>query len=255
MENLARRDGGMRFDVLWHGSYVQCSEAYAWSILKLWVQAARDAKVHSIGTVKKGMERFFRSLGVRSTFVLNYVPGTPEMPPELPDRPTRIGIWISGASYRKMPHAMLAALTMLPDVRLHGAGLDARLRDMVAFFGITADLLEEQPLPLERLLPAIRRTHLSLYITFSECCPMLPLESMSVGVPCLVGPTSHLFEDDPWLFERLVVPFPDRADVIADYVSRALRERSEIMPAYSRYVAGYNERARRSVEEFLADGA
>jgi len=255
MEKLARRHGGMRFDVLWHGSYVQCSEDYAWSILKLWVQAARDGKVHSIGTVKKGMERFFRSLGVRSTLVLNHVPGTPEMPPELPDRPTRIGIWISGASYRKMPHAMLAALTMLPDVRLHGAGLDARLRDMVAFFGITADVLEEQPLPLERLLQAIRRTHLSLYITFSECCPMLPLESMSVGVPCLVGPTSHLFEDDPWLFERLVVPFPDRADVIADYVGRALRERSEIMPAYSRYVAGYNERARRSVEEFLADGA
>ena len=67
--------------------------------------------------------------------------------------------------------------------------------------------------------------------------------------------TSHLFEDDPWLFERLVVPFPDRADVIADYVGRALRERSEIMPAYSRYVVGYNERARRSVGEFLADGA
>ena len=136
----------------------------------------------------------------------------------------------------------LTALTMLPHVRLHGAGLDARLRDMVGFFGITADLLEEEPLPLERLLQAIRRTHLSLYITFSECCPMLPLESMSVGVPCLVGPTSHLFEDDPWLFERLVVPFPDRADVIADYVGRALRERSDIMRAYSRYIVGYNER-------------
>ena len=76
---------------------------------------------------------------------------------------------------------------------------------------------------------------------------MLPLESMSVGVPCLVGPTSHLFEDDPWLFERLVVPFPDRADVIADYVGRALRERSEIMPAYCRYIVGYNEAEARNV--------
>src|SRR5262249_36506219 len=97
----------------------------------------------------------------------------------------------------------------------------------------------------------IRRTHLTLYTTFSECCPMMALESLSLGVPCLIGPTSHLFEDAPELFNWLVVPFPERADVIARYAERALGERTGIIAASARYVPASTEAARRSLERFL----
>jgi hypothetical protein len=80
---------------------------------------------------------------------------------------------------------------------------------------------------------------------------MLPLESLSVGTPCLVSPTSHLFEDDDFLRSRLVVPAPDRADVIAEWALGALAERAEIVRAYRRWAPAYNERARKSLEEFL----
>jgi glycosyltransferase involved in cell wall biosynthesis len=160
-------------------------------------------------------------------------------------------MWISGDSYRKLPHAMLSAVAMVPKTRLHAAGLSARARDLVRYLGIRVGAVQELPLPQAALLQAIRRTHVSLYVTFSECCPMLPLESMAVGVPCLIGPTSHLFDDHPQLADWLVVPFPDRADVIADFMSRAIDDRDAIMRAYARYIPEYNEKARRSVAEFL----
>jgi hypothetical protein len=80
---------------------------------------------------------------------------------------------------------------------------------------------------------------------------MLPLESLSVGVPCLIGPTSHLFKDNPFLHERLVVPSPDRADVIARHIRWVLDEREDIVRAYIDYAPGYNARARHTVAEFL----
>ena len=83
---------------------------------------------------------------------------------------------------------------------------------------------------------------------------MLPLESLHQGVPCLTGPSSHLFEDDAWLFSRLVVPFPDRAEVIARYMRRAVDERHEIMQRYRAYVVGYNARARESVRQLVEEG-
>jgi hypothetical protein len=101
------------------------------------------------------------------------------------------------------------------------------------------------------MLQAIRDTHLTLYVTFSECSPMLPLESFSVGTPCLVGPTSHLFEDDEFLRSRLVVPAPDRADVIAQWIEGALAERDALVRAYQRWAPRYNARARASLDEFL----
>ena len=81
---------------------------------------------------------------------------------------------------------------------------------------------------------------------------MLPLESYSLGVPCLIGPTSHLFEDDDYLRERSIVPFPDRADVIAEYTRRALDERTELVDAYRSWAPTYNRRARAAVRSFLA---
>ena len=248
---LAAARPGMRCDLLWHGSYVHFAEDYAWALLRKWVELARQGEVRTIGTVKKGMERLFERLGVASRVVLNYVPGTPLEPPDLPGAAEHVGIWLSGLSAKKLPHPMLAALALLPSVRLHAAGFDDRLREVVTFLGLPVQRIEPHALPKEALLAAIRETHASLYVTFSECCPMLPLESLQQGVPCLLGPTSHLFEDEPYLYERLVVPFPDRADVIADRLRGALDERHEIMRRYAAYVPGYNERARRSVDAFL----
>src|SRR5439155_22013071 len=189
-----------------------------------------------IGTVKKGMERFFLGLVIKSRLVLNFVPGTPMSPPAIDGQERRVGTWVSKTTYRKIPHAMLSALAMLPNCRLHAAGLDDSARKMVQYLGIRVGVMHPGPLPHDDLMQAVRETRASLYVTFSECCPGLPLESMMVGVPCLIGPTSHLFEDHPYLFERLVVPFPGRADIIADFLERALGERDRIITEYREYL-------------------
>ncbi len=80
---------------------------------------------------------------------------------------------------------------------------------------------------------------------------MVPLESLAVGVPCLFGPNSHLLEDHRYLHERLVVPYPERHEVIARYARRALEERDEIVTAYRAYLPGYLERSRQTIAEFL----
>jgi len=85
----------------------------------------------------------------------------------------------------------------------------------------------------------------------SECAPMLPLESLSVGTPCLFGPNSHFFEDHDFLRQMLIVPQPDSAFIIAKYIQQALEKRDEIIQAYIDYAPAYNQRAEKSVREFL----
>ena len=252
MREIKRESPEVRCDLLWHGTYVQCHEDYVWSILQLWIAAAKDGLVHTIGTVKRGMEEFFASLGCRSRFVMNYVPEVPAAASEPAPGGPHLGLWISGYSYRKLPFAMLAAAKMVPGAVLHGSNFVRRVQEVVDAFQIPTGDTSSNALPETRLLEAIRKTHLSLYVTFSECCPMLPLQSLSVGVPCLTGPTSHLFQDDEYLYRRLVVPFPDRADVIADYITAALGDREQIVAAYRQYAPAYNERARESVRRFLS---
>jgi hypothetical protein len=258
MQTIRRLDPKVRCDMLWHGNIVQWSDDYAWNNLTAWMDAAKTGEVHSIGTVKKGMEQVISAAGVRSRFVMNYVPGDSlDAPPldEFPENDIQVGLWMSGTLW-KTPNVMLAALKLLDQeprrITLHTAGVDQRTREIADYLGLRLDTVHDKTLPHQALLDQMRRTHLTMYVTFNECCPMIPLESLSVGVPCLVGPTSHLFEDDSYLFSRLVVPFPDRAEVIASFAERAIEERRDIISAYRKYRPAYNERARKSVAEFLA---
>jgi hypothetical protein len=251
MRLLRRRSPEIRIDLFYHASYAQFCEDYTWNNFKLWVEAARTGEVHSLASDKWGWDEFCRSIGVRGAVLLNRVDGELMSPPVIPGDERQIGVWLSGSVYRKIPHAMISAVRMLPNARLHGAGLDRRALEVVEFLKIPTALAQEQQLPHDELEQRMRMTHLTLYVTFIECCPMLPLESLRLGVPALTGPNSHLFEDHPYLFSRLVVPFPDRAEVIARYAERALEEREQIVAEYRAYHPVYEERCRKSLEDFL----
>jgi len=241
----------IRCDLLWHGTYVQFSEDYNWQILQQWINGSHEGLIHTLATVKKGQELFFNKLGCRSAFLMNYVPEIPEAASMPDEGGPHLGIWLSGDSYRKLPHAMLSAARMIPGAVIHGSNFSTRTREVLNYLELPTGELSDVALDQEQMLEAMQRTHLSLYVTFAECTPMLPLESLSVGVPCLLGRTSHLFEDHDYLTRRLVVPAPDRADVIVEYIERAIEEREMIVKAYSQYAPQYNNRARQSVRAFL----
>lgn len=253
VEELKRLRPGVVVDVVYHGGYVAFQLNYEWRVVKTWIDACQRGLVRGICTVKAGMEDFFRSMGIPSALILNMVPGEVMSPSEPKEPGLHAGIWTSGTG-NKVPHVMLSALKMLGDVRLHAAGMDQRARELIERLGLAKAEVHPRPLPHALLMEAIRRTHVTLYVTFHECCPMLPLESLTLGVPSLLGPVSHLFEDSPYLFERLVVPFPDRADVVARYARRAIEERREIVAAYAAYAPTYNQRARRSVTDLVERG-
>lgn len=253
MRLVRAKDPRRRCILLWHGNYVQLSDDYAFRTLRLWLDAARAGQVASIASVKEGMEKFFRALGVRSHFVMNYIRGAdaPGTPPPIATPGTHLGLWMSGTLW-KTPNVMLAAAKLVPNARIHTAGGDHRTRELIEQFRVPTAFVSPQPLAHDELMRRIRQTHLTLYVTFTECCPMIPLESFAQGVPALVGPTSHLFEDDDFLTRRLIVPYPDRADVIARSIELAVAERDAIVAHYAKYVVGYNQRAIRSIDDLLS---
>ena len=248
---IRERDPSMRFDLVFHGNFVQLQDPYVWSIFNLWLGASRDGLLHTFVTVKKGFEEVLRSMGVRAELLLNYVPGPTMAPPKLDPAPPRVGIWTSGTIYKSVD-PMLAAIKLMPDAVLHAAGIGEHGVALAQCLDLPQGFVSPDPVSGEELPGRIRAAHVSLYVTFSECSPMLPLESLQVGVPCLVGPSSHLFEDEQYLFDRLVVPFPDRPDVIARYALRAIDEREQIILAWRRHAVQYNAMAQEMVRRFLS---
>lgn len=241
-----------RFDQLWHSNFLQMGEPHDWNLLRHWLSALRDGTITRIGVVKEGLERWFAGIGLDAVFIPNIVAFDTEN-----TRPTQVdnmvGIWLSGSSsYRKLPHAALLALHMLPNVALVGSGLDRHSLSMVHDLELPFRRLSADPLPHAQMIRQMGQTGLTLYVTVSECSPMVPLESFSLGVPCLVGPSSHLFRRHETLREALVVTHPHSPTEIAEKIRWALDNRATLFDAYLDYYADEKNVASNGVKKLLA---
>lgn len=238
---------------IWHGSFMQSGEDVNWRAFQALLTYARNGQIAKIGFVKEGMAEVLNKYGARTGFVMNLVQRIPDAPsfPITEVGNSKLGLWnTNGSAWRKLPFAMIAAAGTVSGCTLHISGADKRIRAFTSLLGVQ-NVVSDTPILQPEMPLRLAEMHLNLYVTLSECAPMLPLESLSVGVPCLFGPNSHYFRDNQFLHSRLVVPYPDSAHMIAKYIERALEERSEIIREYIRYAPDYNVRAKQTLINFL----
>lgn len=136
-------------------------------------------------------------------------------------------------------------------VYLKGSGLGQEGLSLISALDVPFLRLFETAIPRERLYKEISTTALSLYVTISECSPMLPLESFALGVPCLIGACSHLFRDHQLLRRALVVDQPCNPSMIADMAVGAIRDKDKIVDAYRAYAFEQQEAADAAMAKFL----
>ncbi|MEO0958545.1 MAG: hypothetical protein AAFY66_08810 [Pseudomonadota bacterium] len=259
LREVQRRAPDRRFDLLWHSNFLQMGEPHDWNLLRHWLHALRDGAVTRVGVVKAGLEDWFAALDIDAVHVPNVVPVPKRnsferrQDTKSPECGPRLGLWLSGSSpYRKTPLAALAASTMIPGARLLAAGLDESARRFVTDAQVPFERIWDAPLPRSMLCKQMRATDLTLYVTLSECSPMLPLESFALGVPCLIGPSCDLFADHDGLKQSLVVERPLAPAAIAEKAMEALAKRDEILDQYAIYHEALLARSRRQVEALVA---
>lgn len=234
----------------WHGNFLQVNEPMVWDQFCTVEQLGRKGVLEKVGFAKKGMAEVMAKTGLRTGFLMNRVnriPGKAAVPPR---KGPSFGIWAVQPIWRKFPYAMLAAARMIPDAKVIVSGSDDRAREFAKLLRLNTYFYSKS-IPQSQILEKLAQMDLNLYVTLSECAPMLPLESLSVGVPCLFGPNSHYFEDHPYLHSRLVVAYPDDALSIAGYIERALSDREKIVNAYIEYAPEYNLRSQKLLSDFL----
>ncbi|GLK94467.1 hypothetical protein GCM10008164_22050 [Achromobacter xylosoxidans] len=236
--------------VVWHGTFMQASEDYAWRSFRRVCALAREGKIRRIGCVKQGQEQVLQRQGLDAAFLLNRYRVIPEGASPVSPGPSLLGIWSISELKHKPPYEMLAAASMVPNCKVVGSVASPRMLEFCEEFRIANEFVGKM-IPQVEMPRYLKTAHLNLYVTLNECAPMLPLESFAVGVPCIVGPNTPYFANNGYLQDRLVVKVADDAYAIARCIERALTERDEIIAAYREYVVEHNSESARTVGQFL----
>lgn len=171
-----------------------------------------------VGTVKFGVSEVFSDIGHDISFVPNRAPSIERHQPVDLGPGTHIGLFGEPWWPKNIPTQALAA-TSVDDAVVH------LTKSLLVDYLPERKLVIHGDLPRPEFLTLLGAMDLNLYATFTECHPVLPMESYLLGVPCLVSPNSLFFRDDPDLFRLAVVPFPDEPRAIARAIELALDNR------------------------------
>ncbi|WP_128828679.1 glycosyltransferase [Achromobacter mucicolens] len=250
VQALHRQAPNVPVHVVWHGTFMQAPEDYAWRSFRLMCALHRQGKIRRIGLVKKGQEQILQHRGIDAHYLLNMYRVIPDAATNVPVAPIKLGIWSISELKHKPPYEMLAAASIIDGAQVVGSVASERMLEFCKEFGLAQSFLGRM-VPQAEMPAQLATTHLNLYVTLNECAPMLPLESFGVGVPCIVGPNTPYFENNPYLQSRLIVPVPDDAYAIAQKIKLALSERDQIIAAYREYAVEHNAESALTLQRFL----
>ncbi|MNN86015.1 hypothetical protein D3C81_2033700 [compost metagenome] len=94
------------------------------------------------------------------------------------------------------------------------------------------------------------KNDINLYVTFTECSPMVPLESLELGIPCVTGNNHHYFKGTK-LEDYLIVKSEDDINEIVDKIKICVEKKSEIIDIYREWKKIYDYEVAENIRSFL----
>lgn len=93
-------------------------------------------------------------------------------------------------------------------------------------------------------------SEINLYINFTNTNNMLFLNSMDLGIPCILGNT-ELLDNNEYLKKMLVMKSDDDVNEMASKIEIVKKEKNKIISEYKKYRSNYCELVKKYKESFL----
>ena len=145
--------------------------------------------------------------------------------------------------------SQMAAVSLIDGAVLDMVPLNETAKEFANLLGLKLEGVEKS-LTREELLKRMSKNSLNLYVTYSECAPMLPLESFEMGVPCITGNNHHYFKNSK-LASYIVVNNEENPVIIKDKIINCLDNKEEIMKCYNKFKNENLDNAKRNIKDFL----
>jgi glycosyltransferase involved in cell wall biosynthesis len=245
---LRARSASVRLLVHYHGSLVQNVPPEIRQRFRAVLDLARGGMVEKVGCAKAGMADVLQRMGVRAC----YLPYRVERPGQVTHRaagsPRKVGVFVREILLKNV-YTQSAAACLLRDVEVH-------VNDPPDLSCVPSGpkVVAHGKLPYEEFLHLLGQMDLNLYASLSECYPMVVVESLIRGVPCLTSHTHEIFAHDRELGELLIVPAHDNPVAIAEQAERVLADREAIGRRCEAYALELNRCAEALLNEFVGFG-
>ncbi|MEG2310401.1 MAG: glycosyltransferase [Clostridia bacterium] len=253
IENIRKIDKKVIIKVLWHGSNALLVEDPDWYAFERVLSLYKRGDINELGFVKKSMYEFFKAKGYHAAFIPNTVDiDIDEIKKENVSKPEGLcfGLYASLDRWVKNTYNQISAISLFEGAKIDITPMNYKTEQFAQILGLDTSLSNKTNIKRSKLLANMARNDVNVYVTFTECSPMIPLESLELGVPCITGDNHHYFENTK-LEEYLIVTKEDNIMAIYDKIEVCLENKDKIIQLYKEWKKKYCVNAQKAKEDFL----
>ena len=242
----------LQIKVIWHANNYEVLSDYTWELNKNVLKLYDKGYIDEFAFVKKSMAEFYNRAGYKAKYIPNNVntEGINKKPTKKTDlNNIRVGLYNANTRELKNAYTQLNAIRLLNNAKADIVPTNEAMLKFVDLIGLENDNLPDY-ITTKELLERCQDNDINIYITFTECSPMLPLESFEVGVPCLVGNNNDYFQNSK-LGEYVIVDREDDAEYIANKIIECLKNKEEVMGLYKEWKKEYDAKCKEYVSNFV----
>lgn len=249
---------GVIVKTYFHGSHSQYLDEYGWEMNNIIYQLEKKGIVSEMAFCKESLIEFYKDKKCNATFLRNLVniDYNIKKHKKNPDE-FRVGVYaVQTRNWRKNVFSSLGAIALMNN-KLAGkkkvivdiVPKSEVAEDFMYILGIETDGVEKA-IPRADLIQRMSDCDINLYVTYSECAPMLPLESFYVGVPCITGNNHHYFKDTE-LEKYLVVNNENNPLDIEEKIDNCLKNSDKVLSLYEKFSENNLKEGIKLVKKFI----
>lgn len=242
----------IKLKLLIHGSNALLSEPYDWNVYNVMLDLYGKGQIDEIGFVKKSLYEFYKAKGYKSSFLMNDIKIQDKEKYIVKDKKNdclKIGLYASGDRWVKNTYNQLSAISLFKSAKLDCVPINHKIATIARRYDINLTGVNHN-VPKEEIYRRLASNDINVYVTFTECSPLIPLESLELGTICITGDNHHYFTGTE-LEKYLVVNKEDDIMEIYNKINFALQNREKILSLYKEWKIDYTEKSKESIENFL----
>ena len=202
------------------------------------------------------MTEFYNNLGYNAYYMMNNVKSLDIDKEEKnlyktkqENQSVNIGIYNAHSRELKNIYTQILATTFLKETNIDIVPISKEVKQYLKALDIKYTCIDKF-IPTEELMKRIKRNDINIYVTFTECSPMFPMESFEQGVPCLIGNNNDYFLGSK-LRDYVCVNREDDPREIRDKITKVIENKEEVLKLYREWKNNFNNEVKKQVKEFL----
>lgn len=234
----------------WHGSHSQVLDTFGFNRNMEIIRLHTSGYVDIMATCKNSIIKFYVKNNYNSIFLNNEVnfDGNKYINKEK-NKELRLGVYSANTEWRKNMMCQVGAVKLIKDAIIDMVPLNPEAFKFSTSIGVKMEG-PKTTIQREELLARMAKNDVNLYVTFSECAPMLPLESLEVGVPCISGNNHHYFKNTP-LEKYLIVNNETDVIEIKEKIEMCIKNKEEILNLYKTWKIENHLYTKKQIESFI----